>query len=214
MKSSRLPGKVLMPLAGAPLLQRLLERVRAADSLDVLMVATTTGPDDDAVAALCQHLGVACYRGSENDVLGRVIGAAKSLNADVIVRLTADNPMVGADLVDLVVGQFLNAAPAACYVHSVEGSGFPYGLFVEVVATETLEQSYPETDTEEREHVTLHLRRHPDLYPAMTVKAPQSFALDRATIDTADEYREVSALFERLYRSNPDFGLEALLRRA
>jgi spore coat polysaccharide biosynthesis protein SpsF len=214
MKSSRLPGKVLMPLAGAPLLQRLLERLRASKRLDVLMVATTSGSEDDAIAALCRRLGIACYRGSENDVLDRVIEAARLVDADIIVRLTADNPMVGADLVDLVVGRFLESGPVACYVHSVEGSGFPYGLFVEAVARETLERCYPETDAEEREHVTLHLRRHPERYPAIAVKASQHFALDRVSIDTADEYQEVAALFEQLYRSNPDFGVEALPQRS
>lgn len=214
MNSSRLPGKVLLPLAGAPLLQRLLERVRGADHLDALVVATTTGTEDDVIAALCAGLNVICYRGSENDVLGRVLMAARSVDADVVVRLTADNPLVGADLVDLVVGRFLGAEPQVCYAHSVDGTGFPYGLFVEVIAREALERSHATADAEEQEHVTLHLRRHPESYPALAVKTPERFSLERATIDTADEYREVAALFERLHRVDPDFGIEALLHRA
>ncbi|MCB9946834.1 MAG: NTP transferase domain-containing protein [Rhodospirillaceae bacterium] len=212
MGSTRLPGKVLLPLAGAPLLQRLVERVRRSQRLDALVVATTDTPADDPIADLCTRIDVPVHRGSEDDVLARMLGAAQRHAADILVRLTADNPMVDGGLVDLVADAMLAARPPPDYAHSVDGTGFPFGLFVEAATMASLNEAAREADAEEREHVTLFLRRRPGRYRMLAVTAPGPFALDRVTVDTAEEYEQVRALFEEHYRRDPAFSFRALLR--
>jgi len=136
MGSRRLPGKVLMDLAGAPLLQRLIERVRGAHFIDRLVLAIPGGAENDIIEVLCNRWKCEVYRGSESNVLHRILGAAD--DAEVIVRLTADNPFVDRNLVDYVLGAYLSAAPPVCYASNIEDSGFPYGLYVEVVAESAL----------------------------------------------------------------------------
>ncbi len=211
MASQRLPGKALLPLAGAPLLQRLIERTANAQLIDRLIVATTTDRADDPIADLCQSLTVECHRGSHDDVLQRVTDAARTADADVVVRLTGDNPFVGGDLIDLVLANFLANSPPCVYAHNHGSSGFPFGLFVEVATLEALQQAAKSPDAEDREHVTLFLRRHPRQFPSLTVRASSPFMIDSVTIDTTEQYQRLRPLFERLYRHNPHFGFDALM---
>lgn len=210
MNSTRLPGKVLMPLAGAPLLQRLVERVRGARSMDFLVVATSNGAADDPIAALCAQIGVPCHRGSEVDVLGRILNAAEQERADVVVRLTADNAFVDAKLVDLVVDEFVFATPPVDYAHNIGESGFAYGLYVEVVAMRALRAAAASSEPDDREHVTWYVRRHPDIFKHRCVMAARRFPSVRLSIDTAADYRRLSAVFEQLYAVDPAFACTVL----
>src|SRR3990167_111470 len=106
MTSSRLPGKVLMPIAGTPALEMVIHRLKLSKYVDAICVATTTNATDDAIVALAEKLGVGCFRGSESDVLGRVLGAAQSAKADIIVEVTADCPFVDPALVDRCIEEF------------------------------------------------------------------------------------------------------------
>lgn len=211
MASKRLPGKALLPLAGAPLLQRLIERIERSQLIDRLIVATTDDPSDDPIADLCQSLTIDCHRGSHLDVLQRVTDAARRAGADVVVRLTGDNPFVSGDLIDMVVERFLTNSPPYVYAHNHGSSGFPFGLFVEVVTLEALENAAISLAADDREHVTLFLRRHPERFPSLTVRASDPFTLDSVTVDTFEQYQKVRTLFERLYRANPCFGFDALM---
>ena len=211
MGSSRLPGKVLAPLAGEPLLKRLIARVRPARRLDGLIVATSQAPADDAVAAVCAATGTACFRGSETDVLGRFIAAADSLDADIAVRLTGDNPAVDASLVDYVLDRALPHMPPAVYVHNVDDSGFPRGLYVEAATMAALRTAAGDADDTDREHVTWHLRRRPEAFPAVVVKAPGRFAEVSLTVDTHEDLRRLNDIFRSLYRSAPDFDFRAFM---
>ena len=214
MNSTRLPGKIMLPLAGAPMLQRLVERVGKAKTVDALVVATTGTSADDPVVDLCSEMGVACHRGSEADVLGRMLYAATPFGADIMVRLTADNPMVGADLVDYLMERFLKAYPDRVYGHTVDGSGFPFGLFAEAAAMDALRAAHGEGDAEECEHVTLFLRRHPERFPALAAQTSRRFTVGHVSVDTQEQYRDVRDLFEKLYLGDPDFGFEALVETA
>lgn len=211
MGSTRLAGKVMKPLAGAPLLQRLLERVGRSRRLDTLVVATSDRTRDDAVAALCGDMAVACFRGSEDDVLGRVLGAAESVDADIVVRLTADNPMVGADLVDYVLERFLPDVPPLVYAQNADDSGFPYGLFVEAITIGALRAADASRDPMDREHVTYFVRTRPDRFPSLLVTAPGRFGQDSVSVDTPEEYEKVKSLFEDLYARTPDFGFRDMM---
>lgn len=211
MGSARLPGKVMLPLAGAPLLQRLIERTSASRRLDALAVATSTEKRDDPIGALCRELKAPCFRGSEEDVLGRMLAAAEWLCADIVVRLTADNPLVSRDLIDFVVDAFIETPQRPDYAHTVEDTGFPFGLCVEVVTMEALRDASQSNDPSDREHVTNYVRCRPDRFPSLAVKAPGRFAVGRVTVDTAADYRRVKCLFESLYDRNPSFGFRDVM---
>lgn len=204
MASTRLPGKVLMDLAGAPLLQRLFERVSCSRLINRIVVATSDRPENDAIEALCVKMGCSVWRGSETNVLARMIDAAG--DAEIMVRLTADNPFVDGLLVDFVVESFLKCWPAIRYAENIEKSGFPYGLFVEVADMEALNLAAGSADDMDREHVTWYLRRKPLEFPSVTVNAPIAFPTQSLTIDTIEDYQRLKPFYEDLFRWKPNFG--------
>jgi spore coat polysaccharide biosynthesis protein SpsF len=212
MGSRRLPGKILMPIAGAPLLQRLIERVRNSALSDQVIVATSSEPDNDRVETLCNKLGISVIRGSETDVLSRFVTAADVGGADIIARLTADNPFVDGALVDFVVEGFLKSAGELDYINNVENSGFPYGLFVEVFSVNALRRVAASPTPEDREHVT-HSIRTTGKFATDVIHAPEEFVQWRLTIDTQEEYSFASRLFQTLYDESPNFQHTRLLQK-
>jgi spore coat polysaccharide biosynthesis protein SpsF len=205
MGSRRLPGKILMPLAGAPMLHRLVERASRATCLDTLIVATTAEVKDDPVQEMCSARGYNCYRGSEDDVLARMIGAAGQ--SDIVVRLTGDNPFVDGSLIDRVVQGLLDAGPDCVYASNIQQSGYPYGLYVEVARMDALKRGLESSDPKDHEHVTWHIRQAPDTYTQVTIVSDIVFAVPSLTIDTPEDYQLLAPVFDKLYNRNPAFGM-------
>lgn len=133
MSSTRLPGKVMRPILGRPMLARLIERVSAARLIDQIIVATTGNPADDPVQALAETLGVGCHRGSEEDVLNRVLDAAHEFSADLIVEITGDCPLCDPGVIDSIVSTY--QAHSYDYVSNILKRTFPRGLDVQVFPT-------------------------------------------------------------------------------
>lgn len=210
MGSRRLPGKILFDLAGAPMLQRLIERASRSTLSDTLVVATSVKPSNDKVEKLCVELDIPIVRGDEEDVQSRFLTVAEQTNADILVRLTGDNPFVDGALVDFVIDAFLHTDPAVDYANNIEGTAFPYGLYVEVFSVAALRQSADNATADEREHVTLGLRNGAD-FNQLTVESPEAFRYDRLTVDTEDEYRYVSNLFKRYFDDDPRFEYSVLM---
>jgi spore coat polysaccharide biosynthesis protein SpsF len=218
MGSTRLPGKVLLEAAGRPLLAHMIERVRRARYVDEIVVATTTNGRDDAIMALCDRERVLAFRGSEEDVLGRVVAAAGHHHADICVLLTGDSPLIDPLVVDQHVVTFLAAQPHVDYVTNCEVSSYPVGLAVQVLAARTLAATaaltadHPPTSPF-REHVGWYVRRHPERYRRLDVVAPPGLSNPhfRMTLDTPEDYRRIRTAFERLYPADPSFGTAALL---
>jgi spore coat polysaccharide biosynthesis protein SpsF (cytidylyltransferase family) len=179
--SSRLPRKMLRPLAGRPALEHTLERARAARGIDRLVVATTDLPIDDPLAQFAEELGVEVFRGHPNDVLDRYYQAAKALGAsadETIVRLTGDCPMHDPAVIDRVIGEYERArragAPGVEYASNISPPSFPSGLDVEAFSFPALEAAWREATRDfEREHVTLYIRDHPERFPALNVSCPE-----------------------------------------
>lgn len=214
MGSSRLPGKVLADLVGAPVLARMIERLRVARTLARIVVATTDGAADAPVRELAVSLGVGCFSGSEDDVLARYVGAATAFRADPIVRLTADCPLIDPALVDRCVEAF--AERPGCDYASLGGE-FPDGLDTEVVSARALARADAEaTLPSEREHVTPYVWRQPTVFEAVTVVFPRRLGGRRWTVDEPRDLEFVRAVYARLYRPGLVFGwadVEALLGR-
>jgi glutamate-1-semialdehyde aminotransferase/spore coat polysaccharide biosynthesis protein SpsF (cytidylyltransferase family) len=157
MNSARLPKKVLLDIAGRPMFARVVERVQRARRLDSVLVATTDGEADDAVAAFCRETGIPCFRGSEADVLDRYCQAARFLKADVVVRVTADCPLIDPVVIDRVIERYL--AGDCDYATNTLRYTYPDGLDVEVFSFAALERAWREARLpSHREHVTEYLR--------------------------------------------------------
>lgn len=204
MTSTRLPGKVLLPLAGEPMLTRLVERLRRVRHADGIVVATTTNPTDDPIAALCAQLGVSCHRGSEHDVLSRYADAARLHGADVVVRITSDCPLIDPALIDQVIAAYDEGG--SDYVSNMLPPTWPFGLAVEVFSAAALAQTHAAAaDPAEREHVTPFLYWHPERYRLRNVASPLDLSHHRWTVDTPEDYTLVSRLFDHLMPTHPHF---------
>lgn len=210
MTSTRLPGKVLLPLAGEPMLTRLVDRLRRVQHADGLVIATTTNATDEPIAALCAEQGVPCHRGSEHDVLSRYADAARLHGADVVVRVTADCPLIDPALIDQVIATY--EAGDTDYVSNMLPPTWPYGMAVEVFSATALAQAHAEaTQAAEREHVTPFLYWHPERYRLHNVASPVDLSQHRWTVDTPEDYELVSRLFDQLMPIHPKFTLKDVL---
>lgn len=212
MSSTRLPGKVLMPLAGAPMLARQIERVRRAKSIGTLVVATSDNPSDDPLVLLCRSLQVACFRGPLHDVLGRYRGAARRFGpSENVVRLTGDCPLADPDLIDAVIAYHL--AEGADYTSNTQVQTFPKGLDVEVFKAALLERAYKETrDPYDREHVTPFFYRHPKWFKLANLECDPPLGDLRWTVDTPEDYAFAARVYDALYPVNPAFTSEDVAR--
>ena len=205
LSSSRLPGKVLLPLAGAPMILRQVERVRRAARIDRLVVATSGRADDDRLADALSGAGVEVYRGSLEDVLARFVGALDAFPADHVVRLTGDCPLIDPQLIDATIDLHLRTG-ADYSPNRVADKGFPKGQDVEVITAAALRRAAATASTpEEREHVTWGVWNHPELYRIERLEPPLDQGHIRWTVDRPDDYEFVSAVYDALYPVDPAF---------
>jgi spore coat polysaccharide biosynthesis protein SpsF len=207
VRSSRLPGKVLRPILGRPMLARMIERVRRVEGIDAIVVATTTDPADDAIVAAAAAEGVGCHRGSETDVLQRVLDAALAANADLIVETTGDCPLIDPEVVDRVIDSFHGANVDYC--SNTLRPTYPRGLDVQVFPTAVLRQVSALTrDPADREHVSLYIYEHPERFRLLGVESGDAERLGghRWTVDTVEDFELVTAIYQALYPRRADFG--------
>jgi spore coat polysaccharide biosynthesis protein SpsF len=212
MRSSRLPGKVLKPVLGKAMLARMIERLHRAAWSDDIVVATTTHPADDPIVELARALDVRCHRGSEDDVLARVLEAATAAGADLIVETTADCPLIDPGVIDQLVHTF--QTNDVDYCANVLAPTYPRGLDVQVFARAVLEDVAERTrEPADREHVSLYIYEHPERYRLLNVASglPDWVGRLRLTVDTADDLALVERVYETLYPRNPAFGLTDLV---
>jgi spore coat polysaccharide biosynthesis protein SpsF len=193
LSSQRLPGKVLRPLCGKPLLARLVDRLQRSAVLDVVAVATSTDPSDDAVAEFCAGAGIDCERGALDDVLGRIRMAARALKLDGIVRVSGDSPLLDPALVRQAVKLFRRGDWDL--VTNVQVRTFPKGQSVEVIAAAALEQVAAKAKAPaEREHVTPYFYAHPNLFRIRNLVARVARPNLQLSVDTAEDFERIEAI--------------------
>lgn len=210
MGSTRLPGKVLMELAGRPLLWHVLERARRVPGIDRLIVATTRQPADDAIEAFCRAEGCACHRGSEDDVLDRYHGAAQEAGATVVVRITADCPLLDPE----VSGRVVEALDRnGCdYASNTLEQTFPDGLDTEAFTAAALDKAWREARlASQREHVTPYLWQNGGLFTLCAVKQARDLSALRWTVDRPEDLAFVRAIYGHLHRPGSVFHMDAIL---
>jgi spore coat polysaccharide biosynthesis protein SpsF len=210
MGSTRLPGKVLKPVLGRPMFSYEIERLRRVKKADRLVVATSDKPADDAILAFCEKEGVACVRGSEQDVLSRYHDALTRFPADTVVRVTADCPLLAPELVDQGIDTFHQAR--CDYLSNMLELTYPYGLAVEVMSAKVLDEAYSEAkDLAEREHVTPFIYWRPGRYKLKSLTMQPNLSHERWTVDTPEDFELVSHILGELYPRKPEFTMKDVL---
>lgn len=210
ISSTRLPGKVMRPILGEPMIGRQIERLRRAERLSGILVATSDDASDDVIETYARGVGIGVHRGPLDDVLSRFIGAlAQAGDPKTFVRLTADCPLADPALIDRCIER--HAASGADYTYNSLDWTFPKGLDVEVCETEALRRADRETtDAYDREHVTPYIYRHPQLFRLNPITRDPPLRY-RWTVDTPEDFGFVSAVYEALYPRNPAFTSEDIL---
>jgi spore coat polysaccharide biosynthesis protein SpsF len=211
MGSSRLPGKVLMDLAGRPMIERVIARLHKSRTLSDVVVATTTEPADDVIWEKSLKESWPCFRGSETDLLDRYYKAASKYNAGIVVRVTSDCPMIDPGVVDEVVEFFFAHYPEVDYAsNTIQPRTFPLGLDTEVMSFQALERAWREDRNPAwREHATPYIYKTPGAFriKAFNDRVDRSFM--RWTVDTAEDLAFVRKIFEHF--KNDEFSWTEVL---
>lgn len=206
MTSTRLPGKVMLPFTGKPDLEVMIERLQRSRTLDQIIIATTINPKDEAIVRLCRKLGIAFYRGSEADVLDRLVKAGRFAKADIIVETTSDCPVIDWRHVDHLVNLFFSGNYD--YVSNIITRSFPRGFDIQVFPLAILEQVEKiATEPTYREHPSFFIYTHPQEFRLKNWRARgRMFWPDlRVTLDTPKDYQVLTQIFNHFYPKNSDF---------
>lgn len=213
MGSTRLPGKILKEVLGRPLLSYQIERLNRCIESDCSVILTTTEPEDDVIIEFCKKEGLDYFRGSKLDVLSRYFLAAKTRKTDLIVRSTADCPLIDPVIVDEVI-QCLKKEPQQFdYVSNVLTRSWPRGLDVEVFTKNTLEKAYFKSlNPYEKEHVTPYIYQHPEEFKLGNVASKKDLSKYNISVDTLADFELVKSVLENLYPINPAFTTEEIVQ--
>lgn len=204
--STRLPGKVIKEIIGKPMLELMIERVKKAHFIDEIVVATSINPRDDAIEGLTGRLKVKCFRGSEDDVLDRVLNAVKKCNGEHIVELWGDTPLIDPLIIDAAI-QYYFQNNFDCVATCLK-KAFPWGVSLLMFPTRILEEvSLITNDLVDRENVSNYIYEHPDRYKIGHLPCPPELNRPeiRLTVDELPDFELVKTIFENLKPSNPFF---------
>lgn len=206
MGSTRLPGKVLLPLAGKPMLWHVVERARHANLIDEVVVATSTESGDDAIREFGAEYDVEVFSGSENDVLDRYYRAALQYGADAVVRITGDCPLVDPNVADAVVGAYADGgfdhvgATSGSGARAMGLTGFPEGAGTSCFGIDALRTAWDEATSEpDREHVETFIVLDPDRFKLMFMVPRRDLSRHRWTVDRPEDLEFVRAVFAALF---------------
>lgn len=216
MSSTRLPGKVLMPLGGKPLLERMVERLRKSVHGNKIIIATTWQPADNPVAELGVKLHVPVFRGHPVDLLDRHYQAAREFGFDYVVKIPSDCPLIDPQVVDFVIDSFF-AEGNLDYAGNLHPATWPDGNDVEIFTTEALERAWREAQlVHQREHTTPYIFENPQIFRLKNIinpeGSPELSARYRLTIDYPEDYLLIRTVFEDLYPIKPDFGWKDIVQ--
>ena len=210
LSSSRLPGKVLKKVCGKSLLELQLERVRLAENIEHLVVATSISREDDAIKSMCDGLGVACFRGSLDNVLDRYYQAALLFKPKYIVRMTADCPLIDPEIIDKTISYFFSGD--FDYVSNTLTPTFPDGLDLEIFTFKALEEASKEAKlSSDLEHVTPFIWKQPERYKIGQFKNDVDLSDMRWTVDEPEDFELITKIYEILYPRNPKFAMNDIL---
>lgn len=200
MGSVRLPGKVLKKINGRPMLEYVINRVKLSKNLDKVILAVPDTPQDDILFELAKKLNTICIRGSEKNVLSRYLKAAEEINADVIIRITADCPLIDAGIIDEMIDNF-EKEKCDYLINDVKHEGHPRGFDVDIFFTRCLKKTAELTDKDYyKEHITTFMLDHPEMFKIRYYKAPENLYRPnyRLCVDEKPDLVLVRKIFEHL----------------
>ena len=217
MGSSRLPGKVMKPLAGEPMLMRMIQRVRAAAELSEVVVATTADVADTTIRQMCSQKNVPFVTGHATDLLSRHIEAGRIHKADVVVKIPSDCPLIDPRIIDRVLAFYRRSSSSFDFVSNLHPATYPDGNDVEVVPMNVLEIAHAEANQlHEREHTTPFIWDHPERFRVgnVTWETGLDYSMShRMTVDYAEDYEFVRTVFESIYgNEDAPFSLGDIMR--
>ncbi|MFB0500160.1 MAG: cytidylyltransferase domain-containing protein [Candidatus Hadarchaeaceae archaeon] len=208
--STRLPKKVLEKIAGKPMLWHVIDRVKNTKLVNEVVLATTSEEEDNPLLKLAEKSGVRGYVGSGDDVLDRYFQAATKFDADVIVRITADCPLIDSEITDKVIKCFLE--DDFDYVSNTVKLSYPDGLDVEVFSYDALKKAWKKAKkSSEREHVTPYIKNHPELFKIGSVGHERDLSHMRWCVDTERDLRFVREVYKQLYKKGEIFLMKDVL---
>jgi spore coat polysaccharide biosynthesis protein SpsF len=212
MGSTRLPGKVLHPVLGKPLLSYLLERLKRVQNAQKIVVATTSNAEDDAIETLCKKEGVYSFRGNEENVLHRFWSCAEQDKPEAIVRITGDCPLIDPAIIDKIIEEYTSNKDWVDYVSNTLTRSYPRGMDCEIFSYKALQKAYEaETTASEKEHVTLYMYLHPELFKLKDIEYKQDLSHLRLTVDTKEDFELIRLILENLYPKHPMFSLQDII---
>ena len=215
MGSSRYPNKVMCEMAGKPLMGHLISRLQRSKLLDDIVIATSINTENNIIEAYCNENSISCFRGDENDVLGRTLGALRYMNATIGVEVFGDCPLIDPTIVDFMIKKFLNDKNNPDFVGNDLKTTFPPGMDVEVFKLSALEDADKEVlDPSIREHGTLYIRQNPSIYKIKNIEAKGSWRRPdlEMEVDTEEDIYVVSKIFEHFFAvKNENFGLDHII---
>ncbi|KUO42694.1 MAG: hypothetical protein APU95_04465 [Hadesarchaea archaeon YNP_N21] len=213
MGSTRLPKKMMIDIMGKPLIWHVFNRVKRAKLIDEIVIATTTDKEDDIIEKWARENGLKCHRGSTEDVLDRFYQAAKKYKADIIVRITPDDPLKDPVVIDKIIKHYLDNEGKIDYVSNTIKPTYPEGLDVEVFSFDALERAWKEAKTKvDREHVTTYIWNNPSKFRLANVTHEGGdLSHMRWTVDYAEDVEFIREIYARLYRKNKIFLMEDVL---
>lgn len=211
MGSLRFPGKVLKEIMGKPMLHYQIERIKQSILIDDVVIATSTSSLDDVIEDFAESNNIKYFRGSENDVLQRIVDTLKHFQVDIHVEFMGDNPIPDANLVDSIVGFYLKNKEQYDFVTNSLKTTYPPGFEVYVFPSEVLYQAEKDvTDPNLREHVGLHIYSKPDKFRIFNIEAHESikkYADYHFEVDTEEDLEVIKAIIEHFYPENPCFSM-------
>ena len=209
--ATRLPGKVLMPLAGKSVLEHVIMRIKRSEKVSGVIVATSTKEDDIKIVEFCEKLNVRTFRGSEEDVLDRFYQASRLLKPAHVVRITADCPMIDPKIINEIVLKHLKNG--SDYTSNTIEPTYPDGEDVEVFKMSALEKAWKSAKlSSEREHVTPYVKNNPQIFKLLNITYKVNLSEKRWTLDEKIDYEFLKEIFDNLYSLNPFFSMEDILR--
>ena len=216
--STRFPDKVLQEILGVPLLLRVIERVSKSNKIATIIVATSDLERDNRIISLIENNNkflkrkLEYYRGSEEDVLDRYYQAAKNFKLDIIVRANSDNPLQDYRIIDRLIARFKKDRQLDYATTRIEKRTWPFGMDAEVFSFAALKRSWESAKLpQEREHVTLYMRKHPEIFRIFEWISKQDLSDIRLSVDLPDDLHIVRGIYAALYKKKPDFSLTDIL---
>lgn len=215
MGSTRLPGKVLRPLMGRPMIQHIIERVQNGSSVKKTVVLTSVNQSDDALQRFCEKQGIEVFRGSEENVLERYYLAAKKYKPEVICRITGDCPVIDSQVLEAMAEKFKTLPTDHGEIHYLSNTlerTFPRGLDAEFFSMKCLEETYRQAHLPHQlEHVTPYIYENPQLFKLTNFKNNRDLSSLRLTVDTPEDFQLIEQIYKALWKENQTFYLDDIV---